>query len=663
VIRRPFHKSVVVVAAFFFATFAGSGFAGGGPGQQPPSSVSAPTISGTAMAGQTLSASTGSWKGVSLSYAYQWKRCDLSGAGCNPIGGATAATYQLGTADVGTTLRVDVTASNKNGAATATSGQTAVVAPAPAPAPPPAAPTNTALPQITGTAQVGQTLTSSTGTWSGSPTSYGYQWQRCGSSCAAISGATGSSYALTTTDAASTIRVAVTATNSGGSTTATSAATTAVASAPTTTTAPSNTALPQLSGTAQAGQTMKTSTGTWSGSPTSYGYQWKRCDSAGANCAAISGATASSYVVASGDVGSTLRATVSATNTSGTGTATSAQSATAASAPTSTPSSGRFGFAAGGGIQNLSSTDLARYLDGVKAAHASWIRIDINWSVVQSGGPAYYNWTAFDAVVNAARSRGLNVLGTIIYTPSWARASGTSGVTPPTNLSDYANFAKAAATHFGLLGVHAYEIWNEPNIVQFWAPGPDPARYTQMLKLAYAAVKQADSSATVISAGLSPYGSYGQSDAQHMNPISFLEKMYANGAAGNMDAVGWHPYNYPYGIGFYNWSAWSQMSQTAPSARSVMSANGDGAKQIWATEFGAPTGSTSNSMSMTAQAQLVTDSYAALKGWSWAGPAFFYSYRDNGTNLSNVEDNFGVLYNNWSPKPAYTAYQAAAAAG
>ena len=658
----------MVVAVFFFATFAGSGYAGGGPGQQPPVSLSAPSISGTVMVGQSLSASAGSWKGVSLSFAYQWKRCDLSGGGCSPVGGATATTYKLGAGDVGATVRVDVTGSNKNGSVTATSAQTGVVAPAPAPVSPPA---STGLPQISGTAQVGQTLSSSTGSWSGSPSGFGYQWKRCdsaGANCAAITAATGSTYVLATADAAATIRVAVTATNAGGSTSATSAATAAVAAAPAPTPTPappSNTALPQLSGTAQAGQTMKTSTGSWSGSPTSYGYQWKRCDSAGANCAPISGATTSSYLVANGDVGSTLRAAVTATNTAGTSTATSTQSATTTAAPASPPppSSGRFGFAAGGNVQNLSSTDLARYLDGVKAANASWIRIDINWSVIQSGGPAYYNWTAFDAVVNAARARGLNVLGTILYTPAWARAAGTNGVTPPTNLSDYANFVKAAATHYGLLGVHAYEIWNEPNIVQFWAPGPDPARYTQMLKLAYAAVKQVDSSATVISAGLSPYGSYGQGDAQHLNPINFLEKMYANGAAGNMSAVGWHPYNYPYGIGFYGWSAWSQMSQTTPSARSVMSANGDGAKQIWATEFGGPTGSTSNSMTLAAQAQLVTDSYAALKGWSWAGPAFFYSYRDNGTNLSNVEDNFGVIHNDWTPKPAYTAYQVAAAAG
>jgi hypothetical protein len=59
----------------------------------------------------------------------------------------------------------------------------------------------------------------------------------------------------------------------------------------------------------------------------------------------------------------------------------------------------------------------------------------------------------------------------------------------------------------------------------------------------------------------------------------------------------------------------------------------------------------------------VTDSYTALKGWSWAGPAFLYSYYDAGTDLANVENNFGIIRNNWTLKPSYTAYAAAASAG
>lgn len=254
-------------------------------------------------------------------------------------------------------------------------------------------------------------------------------------------------------------------------------------------------------------------------------------------------------------------------------------------------------------------------------------------------------------------------MGTILYTPAWARPAGTSGSTPPTNLNDYVTFARATVQHFAPAGVHTFEIWNEPNISSFWAPGPDPAKYTQMLKLAYAAIKQVDPTATVISAGLSPYGSYGQSDAQHMNPLNFLQSMYSNGAAGSLDAVAWHPYNYPYGLSYYGWSAWSQMAETSPSARSIMTAAGDGAKQIWATEFGWPTGTSTRSVSETIQAQMVTDSYAKLKTYSWAGPAFFYSGRDVGTDTLNIEDNFGIIHNDWSLKPAYAAYQSAAAAG
>ena len=86
---------------------------------------------------------------------------------------------------------------------------------------------------------------------------------------------------------------------------------------------------------------------------------------------------------------------------------------------------------------------------------------------------------------------------------------------------------------------------------------------------------------------------YGVSDAQHMNPLNFLEQMYANGARTSMDAVGWHPYNFPWGLRFFTWSAWSQMYATSPSARSIMKANGDGKKKIWVTEWGAPTGTSS----------------------------------------------------------------------
>ena len=187
----------------------------------PPSNTAPPTIAGEAQQGQALSASAGSWSGTQpIGYAYQWQRCDTSGANCANVGPASSS-YTLTSADVGSTIVVAVTASNSAGSATSSSAPTAVVAASP--------PVNTAPPTISGSAQQGQTLTAGRGNWSGA-SGYAYQWQRCdtsGANCANV-GSADSTYTLTSADVGSTIVVAVTASNSAGSSTAVSAATAVV---------------------------------------------------------------------------------------------------------------------------------------------------------------------------------------------------------------------------------------------------------------------------------------------------------------------------------------------------------------------------------------------------------------------------------------------------
>src|SRR5207237_6827124 len=117
--------------------------------------------------------------------------------------------------------------------------------------------------------------------------------------------------------------------------------------------------------------------------------------------------------------------------------------------------------------QTFSPSERARYLDQVKAVGASWVRIDLYWSAIQRNGPASYDWRGFDGAVRAARRRGLAVLGVLLFTPRWARAPGAPARAPPRNPADFGAFAFRAAKHFGARGVHAYEIWNEPNIVDF----------------------------------------------------------------------------------------------------------------------------------------------------------------------------------------------------
>jgi hypothetical protein len=178
-----------------------------------------------------------------------------------------------------------------------------------------AAPSNTTSPAVSGTAKVGQTLTVSNGTWSGSPTGYTYHWQRCTSStsCTDIAGATNQSYVVRAADAGRTLRAVVTATNADGSSTANSNQTATVAASG----GPVNTVRPSISGDAVVGGTLTVDVGSWNGSPTSYSYQWLQCAGAGAACTRVPGATGKSYGIRLGDAYSSLRVDVTAKNADG----------------------------------------------------------------------------------------------------------------------------------------------------------------------------------------------------------------------------------------------------------------------------------------------------------------------------------------------------------
>ena len=274
-----------------------------------PVDTAPPTITGSATDGSTLSAKPGSWSGLApITFAYQWVRCNTAGAECTNIAAATGTTYREAHEDVGHTLRMVVTATNTAGSGTATSAQTATIAPS--------KPSNTALPVISGNDEVGEPLSVSTGSWEGTPPlSYTYGWETCnssGTSCKKIIGALASSYRTTPSEAGETLRAIVTATNSAGAKSATSAATPPIVAG-----APVNTAAPVLTGTAREGQTLSASTGSWIGEGVTYGYQWQRCNEAGASCVDVSGAEAATYVLGAADVGATLRVRVTATEASG----------------------------------------------------------------------------------------------------------------------------------------------------------------------------------------------------------------------------------------------------------------------------------------------------------------------------------------------------------
>ena len=176
-----------------------------------PVNTAAPTVTGQAKVGETLTGGRGTWTGTYLEFSESWQRCDAAGATCLTIDGSFGEdSYTLTADDLGKTLRFAVTARNVAGRVSAVSAPVAVMSLE--------APANTARPTIAGAVESGQKLVGNPGTWTGAPT-FAYQWQHCatdGTTCTDIDRATGSTYTLTTADAGFRMRLVVTARNDAG---------------------------------------------------------------------------------------------------------------------------------------------------------------------------------------------------------------------------------------------------------------------------------------------------------------------------------------------------------------------------------------------------------------------------------------------------------------
>jgi polysaccharide biosynthesis protein PslG len=316
----------------------------------------------------------------------------------------------------------------------------------------------------------------------------------------------------------------------------------------------------------------------------------------------------------------------------------------------------QFGMAAPDLLGESASTQAAQ-LAAMKAVGITEIRLDANWDWVQYGGGNSFDWAQLDQAVASVRAARMSVDLIVDGCPPWAAVSGTEGdpSPQPASSAQYARWASEVAARYAPKGVSTFEIWNEPNNAGFWQPAPNPAAYTADLIAAYKAIKNVDPSAFVLSAGLAPESN----DGTNINAVTFLQRMYAYGARGHFDGVGYHPYSYPALPNTYDsWSGWSQMNQTSPSIRSVMAANGDSGKKIYLTEVGAPTGGPSG-VGQTSQAAEFTQAIGAAKATSWIGGIYLYSWRDDGTDTSNTEDWFGLLTAAGVHKPAYTAVKKA----
>lgn len=318
-------------------------------------------------------------------------------------------------------------------------------------------------------------------------------------------------------------------------------------------------------------------------------------------------------------------------------------------------SSKKIGFSVGSSLISLSDQELDRELADISGLGATWLRFDIAWDMTQpaEGGP--YNWTPTDRIVLAARRHNLELLPVLAYAPVWARqpACKDNFVCAPADNAAFANFAQQAVRRYMPMGVNTWEVWNEPNNNAFWLPQPDAAAYVRLLKVTYTAIKQVDPTGTVLSGGLSP----AENSAGHVAPRDFLIGMYQNGAKNYFDALSYHPFSYPMlPNDVMSWSSWSQMSDLNPSIRSIMTAFGDSNKQIWATEYGMPSGGASD-LNETLQALSFKEALQQTSDKPWLGAMFFHTYRDSPGDPNQANNDFGVIRTDGSRKPVYQELQ------
>jgi hypothetical protein len=351
--------------------------------------------------------------------------------------------------------------------------------------------------------------------------------------------------------------------------------------------------------------------------------------------------------------------TTLATTASTSAGATNAATAHPAAQPPFTPAF--FGMSVGAEITNLPDAAFDREMNLMKHIGVHWIRAVFPWAQVQSQDAvaADEEWTYLDRLYNYAAALGMQIDAIVDNSPVWAETTVphiACAKQPSFDLTAYANFAAEVAARYPTSIVSAIELENAPNLPGNWVV-PDACGYTELMRQAYPAIKAANPTVTVLTGGLGAQNAIRKGQQGIAGDI-FFGQMYAQGVQGYFDALSWHPYSYPC-------TPSASCSQNrpwykTPAVRQMMVDHGDGAKAIWATEFGAPTNGKvgDGHVDEATQSSIMVDGMQQWVQLPYGGPFFVFAFRDNGTDATKKSDWFGVVTRDFKhKKTAYFTYK------
>lgn len=283
----------------------------------------------------------------------------------------------------------------------------------------------------------------------------------------------------------------------------------------------------------------------------------------------------------------------------------------------------------------------------MQEAGIGMVRTDFLWKDIEPQ-KGRFDFTKYDRILDTLDRHGIKALAILEYNPVWREAAWNAA--PVTE--DYVAYAAATVRHFKGR-VRYWEIWNEPDSKTYWEPQDSLKRYSVLLKAVYPVIKQEDPTAQVVLGGLTETGPYA------------LRHLYQLVGKDCFDIVGIHPF-----VNAKKINALQSLRGIYYSLMRVMTEFGDQEKPIWFTELGCPGVKVPTrenawwegfSDTEEEQAQWVTTIYSQALHWKGVQRIFWAFFRQTDGFFRCGVDNFGLVREDFSKKPAYEAYKKIAA--
>ncbi len=295
---------------------------------------------------------------------------------------------------------------------------------------------------------------------------------------------------------------------------------------------------------------------------------------------------------------------------------------------------------------DMDTTQVGEMLDLIRDAGIRSIRDEVYWSLVETEPGVYDFPENFDFYITEVRKRDIEVLLILNYNNELYAPFSNSGISTDSNRSAFAEYCKKVADRYFPLGVRHYEIWNEPNIPIFWNPSPNSEDYFRLLQVVYPALKSIDPAIKVIGCATSP--AEGE-PPPFISGVDFIRQVFELGGKNFMDAVSFHQYHVDLPPENYLNAEITRLQEIVGEEM-----------PIWLTEFGYPTNSGWPHISLEKQANYLPRFFLLGKSIPQLKRVFYYDLKNDGTDETNPEHNFGILNYNLQPKPAYFSLKAAA---